>query len=521
MKKKNKLTAVLAPAACLPLILNLAANCISVNAAEYEKVYFYDAENYYAGDVNHDDLVNAADLVIFSKFIINRDTEDQYELRRADMDHNGILNSLDTAILRRNILGDVEPEQIVSPGTTENELPIEAPIKPVDHATPSTGDVKMLAFYVDFADTKYSDEMYSTEQLNDELFGNGAAQYPYESLTAWFERSSYGNLHLSGNVYTYSCSGNMSDYQDDTGFERLVMEVTSGLDDEIDFSDYDSDNDGIIDCMTFTVPLDDADEETKNFWWGSTSTWYQNPYYEIDNMRIENYIIMDVMPYQNNMGEMKLTTIHEMGHSMGLPDYYKYESEDWQAFHGDAGYTKMDDCIGDFTSFDKIMFGWLTESEIQKFSGNTQTFELSDAAQTGSCLLLPISSDADDYLSEYFLIEYVSDECNNTDIYSWNDRSGVRIFHVQSEIYTDYWDRTFFKYENYSEHYMGDDKIRVLQLVNDDGGFYHSGDSVSFGTKNFAAYDQNGDQTIDTGYTIDIGDIIDGKYAITVKRTND
>lgn len=65
---------------------------------------------------------------------------------------------------------------------------------------------------------------------------------------------------------------------------------------------------------------------------------------------------------------------------------------------------------------------------------------------------------------------------------------------------------------------MGDDKIRVLQLVNDNRGFYHTGDSINFGTSNFAAYDANSNQSIDTGYSISIGELIDGKYTITVRN---
>ena len=67
---------------------------------------------------------------------------------------------------------------------------------------------------------------------------------------------------------------------------------------------------------------------------------------------------------------------------------------------------------------------------------------------------------------------------------------------------------------------MGDDKIRVLRLVNDGGGFYHTGDLIGFGTSNFAAYDANGDQTIDTGYTVNIGAASDGGYTVTVTRAN-
>lgn len=390
-------------------------------------------------------------------------------------------------------------------------------VKDFGTATPSTGHVKMLAVYVDFADVTYLSTAYSNEQIREELFGNGAASYPYESVSAWYERASYGNLQIDGDVYRYTCSGNMADYSSG-GFEKMAMEVLKGLDDQIDYSDYDSNGDGIVDCIAFTVPLDNADDAMKQYWYGCTATWFDNAGFSVDGMQLSNYIIMDVMPNAEQMPYLKQTLIHEMGHSMGLPDYYKYQSSDWEGLHGEAGYERMDDSLADFCGFSKLMYGWLKDTEVQAFTGNgSQTFLLDDASNTGSCLILPITSSADDYASEYFLVEYITKTGNNSDMYS-ND-SGVRIFHVQAETLLDsYYKTGSFKYENYSANYMGDDKIRVLRLVNDNGGFYHAGDSVSYGTSGFAAYDSNGDQSIDTGYTIAINDLIDGKYSITVSK---
>lgn len=209
-------------------------------------------------------------------------------------------------------------------------------VKDFGTATPSTGNVRMLAVYVDFADEKYLSTAYSNEQLKEELFGNGSASYPYESVSAWYDRASYGNLQINGDVYRYTCSGNMSDYSTDN-FEKMAMEVLEGLDNQIDYSDYDGNGDGIIDCISFTVPLDNADDAMKQHWYGCTATWYENTGFSVDGLQLSSYIIMDVMPNASDMEYLKQTLIHEMGHSMGLPDYYKYESSDWEGLKGDAG----------------------------------------------------------------------------------------------------------------------------------------------------------------------------------------
>lgn len=466
-----------------------------------------------SGDVNNDGRFDENDAALLQKWLIFAPDAAIKDAGKADINSDGSADIFDLITMKQNLLYGT-PDNTSDEGTL-----IEAPVSLLDASLPSVGNAKMLMVYVDFADVKYRPDAYSNEFMENELFGEGTGAAPYESVSTWFERSSFGNLHIDGDVYHYTCSGKMSDYmKNEDEYEPFAMEVMKGLDSQIDFSDYDENHDGVIDAIAFTVPLDYADEETKYFWYGNTSTWYDNPYFSVDNMRVNKFIIMDVMPNKKDLRYLKQTLIHEMGHCMGLPDYYPYFTEDErEGFYGDAGDERMDDSYGDFCSYSKLLLGWLKDTEIQSYSGSgTQTFLLDDASQKGSCLILPISSEAGDYLSEYFLVEYITKSGNNADMFSRKD--GVRIFHIQSEFKTDFWGNVTIRYQAYSMSYMGDDKIRVARLVNDNNGFYKSGDTVRFGTTNFAAYDKNGYQTIDTGYTVKIGEKKDGKYEITVTR---
>ena len=460
-----------------------------------------------AGDVNADGVFGTLDLVTVQKWLVNARDAYLADWEAGDVVPDGMIDAFDLAKLKHMLL---TPE---TPAPQGRMLP--SVVEQFGTATPSTGDVKMLNVYVDFADAKYLDTAYSTDEIREELYGNGKTAAPYESVAAWYERASYGNLHVDGDVYHYTCKGNMADYsQGEYQYETMVMEVLEGLDGQINYQDYDGNHDGVIDCIAFTVPLDNASDAMKKYWYGCTSTWYQNPGFTVDNMQIVSYIIMDVMPNADDMTYLKQTLIHEMGHSIGLPDYYKYGNDDYEGLHGEAGFERMDDSIGDFCSFSKLMYGWLNDRQVQTYSGSgEQTFRLADASREGSCLVLPITGAEGDFTSEYFLIEAISLTGNNADMYTYD--SGVRIFHVQAEV-----NGTAFKYDNFSEYYMGDDKIRVLRLVNDGGGFYHTGDTIGFGTSNFAAYDASGDQTIDTGYTVHIGAASDGGYTVTVTRAN-
>lgn len=465
------------------------------------------------GDVNADGQFNVSDVVLLQKWLLAVPNTYLADWKAADLCEDDRLDVFDLCLMKRLLISG---SNVPDPPTEEGQL-LAATVNKFGKSTPSIGNAKMLMVYVDFADKKYGNNAYSNAQMENELFGEGTGSYPYESVATWFERSSYGNLHIDGDVYSYTCSGNMSEYSSG-GYEKMAMEVLRGLDGQIDYSQYDENNDGVIDCLSFTVPLDDVDDSMKEYWYGCTATWYDNPSFSIDNMRVNNFIIMDVMPYASNMQYLKQTLIHEMGHSIGLPDYYLYNAgDDWDGLNGDAGYERMDDSIADFSSFSKLMFGWLKDTEVQSYSGNgKQNFTLDDASSKGSCLILPISSQADDYTSEYFLVEYITKSGNNSDMYT-ND-SGIRIFHIQSELYTTAWGDTNFMYEGFSEKYMGNDKVRVVRLVNDNGGFYHTGDTVSYGVSNFAGYDSNGDQTINTGYTITIGANVNGQYELTVSK---
>ena len=416
---------------------------------------------------------------------------------------------------------DVEAEITEVIPVTEKPL-IKAPVDSITSTLPTVGDVRVLAFYIEFPDKTFKRNALKAEKLQEELFGEeGKAPFPYESVSAWFERSSYGNLHISGDVYYYTCKHEMS-YYEKGNYEELMMEVMRGLDDEIDYSEYDSNGDHYIDNISFTVPLDGADQSQLDYWYGKTLTWYENPSFRLDRVALRQYICMDVMPYSSNMVYLKQTLIHEMGHCMGLPDYYKYGSGDWQGLHGDAGVERMDDSLGDFCAFSKLMLGWFRENEVQVYEGEgEQTFELRSSSNEASCVILPISDSLNGYKSEYFIIEFVTADNNNADLKTnaaSRNRSGIRVFHVQAETAQMDWGSKEFKYNNYSQYYKGDDKIRVLKLVNDGGNMLRKGDTVEFGDLNFGGYDKRGDTTIDTGYRIKIGELKDGTYTVTVTR---
>lgn len=399
---------------------------------------------------------------------------------------------------------------------------IKAPLTNFNRTTPSTGSVNALVFKVDFPDVTYTSSALSTSELQQSIFGaeNTSSQfYPMESVKAYYNRASYGNLKLSGNVYSYTAQHNRSYYNNKNEYETLVMEVLDYYNSKIDYSKYDGNKDGYIDCLSIGVPTNGSSDDS--FWYGCQATWYLNDGYSVDGVKIKGYIINDEQPNKDSVSTYNATLAHEIGHSMGLPDYYKYNSgSDWEGMKGEAGYERMDDSWGDFSSFSKLMYGWLTSDKVKvaDLTKSSSTYTLSSASTSGNCIIVPVGTLDKNYFSEYFLIEYLTPEKNNSGLFN---NGGIRVLHVDADVITDASNSKYksFAYENYSSKYdTSNNGRRVIRLVNDDGGFYTEGAVIKYGVSNFAGYDSNGKETKNPGFSINVGKLSGGSYQITINK---
>lgn len=394
----------------------------------------------------------------------------------------------------------------------------DIPIRQIDPITlQPRGEARALVIVCDFADVKYRSDRISDEELERDLFGTGTADlYPYVCLTMYFENASYGALHMDGDVYHYTLSGNIADYENsDQDFEKFVTEVLNGLDDTIDYRKYDADRDGYIDVLSMSIPTG-GDAE---FWYGCTATWESDPL-KLDGEKLWHYVINDEQPYADTLDYYLGTLAHEYGHCMGLSDYYEYgKDEDWQATTGDAGLERMDESEGDFCPYSKLMVGWYGKENIQCYDwakGGTQVFTLKDDSTDPSVLLLP-SAESCDLFSEYFTVDYITPRANFATLF---DEGGVRLYHVDSELGT-YDDGTdYLLYDGFSPDYDSTGKgRRLIRLVNNGKGFYTEGDTIDCSASGFAWYDESGKETVDTGYTVHVDSIDETARTCTVSVT--
>jgi M6 family metalloprotease-like protein len=535
-----------------------AAAAIPSHAAAKDSaaVYYYEESGYFLGDVNNNYSVDMGDAVLLQQWLLNMDVDSSAHLMRADMEHDDDLDIFDMILLRQTIISGKPSEWIERPyippetetsttetttettttttvtSTTEtttvtttaaDEDFMDAPITAVKPTVLSQGKNKLVMFVVDFPDCKFKTE-YSVDQIRQISFGpeNVNSQfYPLESVTAYYNRASYGALDMEADIYKYTAKNNIDTYipYDSSGTKwadttKLADEIMSAFDAQIDFSQYDVNSDGTMD----TILISAADNASDDGWWPCSGSY--GGYRSFDGVIAGNIIIGNTSP--SDTEKYNNTWIHELGHAMGLPDYYKYENYDGQSqfgLNGDAGTEMMDDAYGDMSAFSKLMYGWYKPSQIKVYTGGTQTYTLASSQVEGGCILIPCG-DLNGYLSEYMLIEYATHEGNNATWWLFNT-GGIRVMHCDASVSVGYWGPEF-SWNNYAMNYDSSNLgRRVLRLANESegGSFFTAGSVVDGYVSGFHWYDSSGKETVDVGCRIAVGPLTDGKYTITISDT--
>lgn len=518
------------------------------------------------GDLNYDMKVNIADLVLLSKHVMhiqyltkssmlyiedayytvgNMYGEDFTELpvynakeniiQLADMNQDGLVNSADLSLMRKSILSitnlnavyrwydDEEPNEFISP-----------PIYDLYGTMPSQGNAGLAVFYVDFPDSRFNYDA-SVEEIEQAVFGKENANdtnFPFDSISAFYNRASKGAINLYGSAYKYTAQHEKSYYENDVYRGKIASEVIKAFNSQINFNDFDGDGDKVVDAVLICVPNSEGTGEWNSDWWPAAGA-YGGEYEKFDGCTIGHVIVGNsVIESPTDHSYFVSTYSHELGHCMGLPDFYFYtDDDDWQGLHGSAGFTMMDDANCDFCAASKLMLGWYRSQQIQVYdsSAGTQSFILEDAqSENGNCIIIPCGEMNDNYFSEFFIIEYMtSHNNNNSSLKDWlywygatgnYGGNGIRIFHVDASVTDNGWWK-YFTYESGEDKNTNYNKgKRFIRIINDsdEDNLYHENDVIDSSISGFNWYDSNGNQTIDPNITITVGRIKGDKCSITI-----
>jgi hypothetical protein len=196
-----------------------------------------------------------------------------------------------------------------------------------------------------------------------------------------------------------------------------------------------------------------------NPWWAWV---YTAQYGEAANLKLDNksfeyyfwasyHFVDDDLPYGNPAVNAE-TYIHELGHLMGLIDYYSFTYD----YGPLGGFDMMDYNAGDHGPATKLLLGWL--QPYVAVSGSYEVILESyaiDIDGIGSAIVIPYrSTDFDDgnAFDEFIIIMFYTPEGLYGAYLSANyvpDDAGLVIYHVDARLYpgAGFWDG-YFMYNN-------------------------------------------------------------------------
>lgn len=291
---------------------------------------------------------------------------------------------------------------------------------------------RSMVVLVEFSDASFVTENpqdYYTRQLNEPGFsdygGRGSALDYYKDASNGLYQPQfdvYGPVKIDHTAaYFYEKGGSKH-------MDVLIKESLTALHDsgEVDFSNYDLDEDGVIDTVFFYYAgYGQADSDTHTIWphqydyryTGATSIRFEGkqmgPYAcanELDGYNPETRR----QPYKDGsepwVGGIG-TFVHEYGHVLGLPDLYDvaYSEEAitpgiWDVMDGGC-YNFNGTCPPLLSSYEQWVCRWLEYTNAEDATHYDLTALGNTENPTAVRVRIPMSANGTNFYQEYFLIE--------------------------------------------------------------------------------------------------------------------
>ena len=321
------------------------------------------------------------------------------------------------------------------------------PMTPDNSLLPSLGKHKIPVILVEFSDVEFSVENPKAtfdKYLNGkELFNKETDPemgQNYASVAKYFKDMSFGKFEPEFEVYgpvnlgrplaTYGAG-----YSSQENMGLLLTDACTAVDDEVDFTQYDSNDDGNIDLI-YIIYAGFSQSIAGN----STDCIHPKSGYlslakSFDGMDVKRYGVNNELngtpadqangPIINGIGLF----CHEFSHCMGLPDLYPKsgsiaeaclnQNMDWSLM--DAGeYTANGYRPTAYTAWERERLGWM---EIGTLTGPSNV-ELKSLDEGGAAFR--IYNDKDETGHEYYIVENVQNNGWNKNLFG----NGLMVTHV-------------------------------------------------------------------------------------------
>lgn len=316
---------------------------------------------------------------------------------------------------------------------------------------PTTGNVNVLVIPVEFSDKLHTSKQ-SLSSLDLALNGgDGEKSLKFGmSVSKYYNLSSNGKLNLNfeimgGGTKWYKPSKSSTYYinQDKKNSSSntdmaIVNSILKANSSDIDFSHFDSDNNGMIDAVVIvpTIKIGNPDE--------SILQWAYRYWDITDNTYGDNYCINDYLwcpydfLYETDSGYDNGTTptntytfTHEFGHVLGAEDYYDASYTDKDVLLN--GEDIMDSCFGDQNPYTKFNYGWLTSSKLITAT-DTVTLDLNAFENGGDTYIIANNWDATlgCYQEYWVMMYYTKSGINVKSNYSFSE--GLVLYHIDAQL---------------------------------------------------------------------------------------
>lgn len=301
---------------------------------------------------------------------------------------------------------------------------------------PTDGEQNVLVILVNFSDKKFSFADDPLQEMTDMMNEVGYSGYDATgSAYDFYTASSNGIFKPSFDVYgpvemknKYSYYGaNGSDGTIDLKAGEMVKEAVEQLDDQIDYTTYDRNNDGYVDNVyVFYAGYGEADS------YYDDTIWPHSYYLEyalgapitLDGVKINKYATSNELNYDDTHDGIG-TFCHEFGHVLGLPDIYStnynglafspgaYCTMDYGSYNNNGRTPPL------FSTYEQYALEWLKPTEI------TEAATINMLPLTKNNIAYKISADQSNP-AEYFLFE-------NRQTESWDKYipgHGMLVWHI-------------------------------------------------------------------------------------------
>ena len=251
------------------------------------------------------------------------------------------------------------------------------------------GEKHFLVVILYFSDSNFTvsnpRQAFSNLMNQEGYSGNGATG----SVRDYYYDNSHGLFTPVFDVAgPYKVSKAASYYAGSDGLdkpEEAFYEACSKANSDIDFSNYDSDGDGIVDMIFFYYAGHNMAEGADGTIWPHQYSFQSTDYYnnKFDGKKLGSYACTSELKGASGSNMCGIgTACHEFGHAMGLPDFYDTDYDDNGQCAGMFDFSTMDSGSYNnegrtppfFTTLERVLLGWISEADAYREFTSSGTY---------------------------------------------------------------------------------------------------------------------------------------------------